>query len=414
VNQSVSQPGAGTTGDINTFMIADIRGYTSFTEQQGDGAAARLAGTFAGVCRDVVEAHGGTLLELRGDEALCLFRSARAAIVAAVALQDDFVRRAVDDPETPLLVGIGLDVGEALPVEGGYRGGALNLAARLCSQAGPGEILASQTVVHLAGSQPGFTYTPRGDVRLKGMRDPVPVIRVTGDDDAMARLAGVDGRPPKAMRVAVADDSVLLREGITRLLSESGFEVVSVAGDAEELLAQVRKDPPDVCVVDIRMPPTFTDEGLVAAHTIRAELPDVAVLLLSQHVETDFAVELISGGAGSLGYLLKDRVSNLQEFTDAVRRVGSGGSVIDPEVVSRLVGRARRDNPLDALTDREREVLSLMAEGRSNQAISRIMSLSTKSIEGHVRNIFTKLNLMTTPDDHRRVLAVLTYLHTAA
>ena len=174
----------------------------------------------------------------------------------------------------------------------------------------------------------------------------------------------------------------------------------------------MRQDPPDVAIVDIRMPPTFTDEGLEAAHTIRAELPDVAVLLLSQHVETDFAVELISGGAGRLGYLLKDRVANIQEFTDAVRRVGAGGSVIDPEVVSRLVGRARRDNPLDALTDREREVLGLMAEGRSNQAISRIMNLSTKSIEGHVRNIFTKLDLMTTPDDHRRVLAVLTYLHT--
>jgi DNA-binding NarL/FixJ family response regulator/class 3 adenylate cyclase len=401
----------GSTGDINTFMIADIRGYTSFTQEQGDGAAARLAATFAGVCRDVVESHGGVLLELRGDEALCLFRSARAAIAAAVELQDDCVKRVVDDPDTPLLVGIGLDVGEALPVEGGYRGGALNLAARLCSQAGPGEILASQMVVHLAGSQPGYTYAPRGDVRLKGMRDPVPVVRVTGADDAMARLAGADGTPT-AMRVALADDSVLLREGIARLLKESGFQVISAAGDAEELLAQVRKDPPDVAIVDIRMPPTFTDEGLVAAHTIRAELPDVAVLLLSQHVETDFAVELIAGGAGRLGYLLKDRVSNIQEFTDAVRRVGAGGSVIDPEVVSRLVGRARRDNPLDALTDREREVLSLMAEGRSNQAISKLMSLSTKSIEGHVRNIFTKLNLMSTPDDHRRVLAVLTYLHT--
>lgn len=407
----MNQPETTLTGDINTFMIADIRGYTSFTEQHGDGAAARLAGTFAGVCRDVVEAHGGSLLELRGDEALCLFRSARAAIAAAVDLQDDFVGRVVEDPDTPLLVGIGLDVGEALPVEGGYRGGALNLAARLCSQAGPAEILASQTVVHLAGSQPGVTYSHRGDVRLKGMRDPVPVMRVTAEDDPMTRLAGVMRRP-KAMRVALADDSVLLREGIARLLTESGFEVISAAGDAEELLANVRKDPPDVCVVDIRMPPTFTDEGLTAAHTIRAELPDVSVLLLSQHVETDFAVELISGGAGRLGYLLKDRVSNLQEFTDAVRRVGAGGSVIDPEVVSRLVGRARRDNPLDALTDREREVLSLMAEGRSNQAISRIMSLSTKSIEGHVRNIFTKLNLTTTPDDHRRVLAVLTYLHT--
>lgn len=404
-------PSQGSTGDINTFMIADIRGYTSFTQEHGDAAAAMLAGTFASVCREVVQAHGGTLLELRGDESLCLFRSARAAVAAAVELQDDFVKRAVDDPDTPLLVGIGLDVGEALSVEGGYRGGALNLAARLCSRAGPGEILASNTVVHLAGSLPGITYERRGEVRLKGLRDPVPMIRVTGSDDAMAKLVGATV-VTRAMRVALADDSVLLREGIARLLTESGFKITSAASDAEELLSQVRNDRPDVAIVDIRMPPTFTDEGLRAAHTIRAEMPEVAVLLLSQHVETDFAVELVSGGAGRLGYLLKDRVSNIQEFTDAVRRVGAGGSVIDPEVVSRLVGRARRNNPLDALTDRERDVLSLMAEGRSNQAISRAMNLSTKSIEGHVRNIFSKLNLMTTPDDHRRVLAVLTYLHT--
>jgi DNA-binding NarL/FixJ family response regulator/class 3 adenylate cyclase len=399
------------TGDINIFLIADIRGYTSFTQTRGDGAAAKLAETFAGVCRDVVERHGGSLLELRGDEALCLFRSARASIAAAVELQDTFVKRALADPDTPLLVGIGLDVGEALPVEGGYRGGALNLAARLCSQAAPGEILASKTVVSLTGSQHGVTYADRGDVRLKGLRDPVPVVRVSGADDAMAKLAG-SAQVTAAMRVALADDSVLLREGIARLLTESGFKITSAASDADELVAQVRQDPPDVAIVDIRMPPTFTDEGLRAAHTIRAELPDVAVLLLSQYVETDFALELISGGAGKLGYLLKDRVSNVQEFTDAVRRVGAGGSVIDPEVVSRLVGRARRDNPLDALTDREREVLTLMAEGRSNQAISHRLNLSTKSIEGHVRSIFTKLNLMTTPDDHRRVLAVLTYLRT--
>jgi serine/threonine-protein kinase len=214
------------------------------------------------------------------------------------------------------------------------------------------------------------------------------------------------------IRVALADDSVLLREGVSRLLSESGFVVTTSVGDADDLVAQISRDPPDVAIVDIRMPPTFTDEGLRAAHTIRAEMPAVAVLLLSQYVETDFALELVAGGAARLGYLLKDRVANIQEFTDAVRRVAAGGSVIDPDVVSRLVGRARRDSPLDALTEREREVLSLMAEGRSNQAISNRMSLSTKSVEGHVRNIFTKLDLITTPDDHRRVLAVLTYLRT--
>lgn len=215
---------------------------------------------------------------------------------------------------------------------------------------------------------------------------------------------------PAGMRVAIADDSVLLREGVARLLKESGFVVTAQASDAEALLAAVAENPPDVCVVDIRMPPTYSDEGLRAAHRIRERHPDVAVLLLSQYVETEFAVELVSAGAARLGYLLKDRVANVQEFTDAVRRVGAGGSVIDPEVVSRMVGRARVASPLDDLTARERDVLTLMAEGRSNQAISERLSLSTKSIEGYVRNIFTKLGLVAAPDDHRRVLAVLTYL----
>jgi DNA-binding NarL/FixJ family response regulator len=212
------------------------------------------------------------------------------------------------------------------------------------------------------------------------------------------------------MRVMLADDSILLREGVARLLSDAGFEVLSQHGNADDLLEAVRADPPDVAIVDIRMPPTHTNEGLRAAHEIRAEYPEVGVLVLSQYVETDYAIQLVSEGAAGLGYLLKDRVSNIQEFTDAVRRVAGGGSVIDPDVVSRLVGRARRASPIETLSDREREVLSLMAEGRSNQAISERMFLSLKTVEGHVRNMFTKLGLADTPDDHRRVLAVLTFL----
>ncbi len=402
------EPSAAMPGGINTFMIADVRGYTSFTQTYGDAAAARLASAFADICRDIVQRHEGCLVELRGDEALSTFRSARSAIAAAVELQNRFVQEATSDADMPLLVGIGLDVGEAVPVQGGYRGGALNLAARLCSLASPGEILASQTVVHLAGAVDGVHYENRGETRLKGLRDPVPVVKVLGTDDPIGKLAA--SKVGTAMRVVLADDSVLLREGIARLLTDSGFKVVAQVGDAEQLLRAVKADPPDIAVVDIRMPPTQTDEGLRAAHQIRAEHPDVAVMLLSQYVEPDFAMELIAAGAAKLGYLLKDRVTNLQEFTDAVRRVGGGGSVIDPEVVSRLVGRARQASPLDTLTDREREVLALMAEGRSNQAISEKLFLSPKSIEGHVRNIFTKLGLSTAPDDHRRVLAVLTYL----
>jgi DNA-binding NarL/FixJ family response regulator/class 3 adenylate cyclase len=392
-------------------MIADVRGYTSFTQANGDAAAARLAARFAELTRGVVSERGGELVELRGDEALSAFGSAREAIAAAVALQDAFVGATVAEPDLPLLAGVGLDVGEAVPVEGGYRGGALNVAARLCSMAGPGEVLATAMTTQLAGPLPGITVEDRGATRLKGIDQPLTVMRVRGPDDPAGRLAAVRGR---TLRVAVADDSVLLREGVVRVLKESGFAVTAQVGDADALVAAVDDDPPDLCVTDIRMPPTYTDEGLRAAHRIRAQHPEVGVLLLSQYVETTFAVELVSAGAARLGYLLKDRVANVQEFTDAVRRVGSGGSVIDPEVVSLLVGRARVASPLDDLTGREKDVLGLMAEGRSNVAIAERLHLSVKSVEGHVRNIFGRLGLDDTPDDHRRVLAVLTYLRGSA
>ena len=401
----------GAARGVRVFLIADIRGYTLFTQEHGDNAAARLAESFAGVVREGVEGRGGSLIELRGDEALVAFDSPRDAIVAAIDLQSRFVDKALGEADLPLYVGIGLDAGEAVALEDGFRGGALNLAARLCSLAAPGEVLASREVIHLARAIEGVTYVERGEARLKGLTEPVHVVRVAPvTDDPVERLTQAKAIPAPSMRVILADDSILLREGVARLLSDAGFAVVAQVGDAEELLTAVAADPPDVAITDIRMPPTHTDEGLRAAHRIRAEHPGVGVLVLSQYVETDYAVDLVADGAGGLGNLLKDRVANVQEFTDAVRRIGAGGSVIDPEVVSRLVGRARQANPLDALSEREREVLALMAEGRSNQAISERLFLSAKTVEGHVRNIFTKLNLSSAPDDHRRVLAVLTFL----
>ena len=212
------------------------------------------------------------------------------------------------------------------------------------------------------------------------------------------------------MRVILADDSVLLREGLARMLVESGFEVVAQVGDAEALLAAVDADPPDVCIVDIRMPPTNTTEGLQAALHLRVHHPEVAVLVLSQYVETRYAMELLAQGADGVGYLLKDRVGDIAELLAALRSVVAGRSVIDPAVVSRLVGRHRRADPMEALTAREREVLEQMAEGRSNRAIGERLFLSPKTVEAHVSSIFSKLGIEDTADDNRRVLSVLTWL----
>jgi DNA-binding NarL/FixJ family response regulator len=212
------------------------------------------------------------------------------------------------------------------------------------------------------------------------------------------------------LRVVIADDSVLLREGLSRLLEESGFEVAGQAGDAEDLLRKVGAHRPDVAVVDVRMPPTHTDEGLRAAHRIRAEHPATAVLVLSQYVEEAYALELLSESTERTGYLLKDRVADVDTFTDAVRRVAGGGSALDPEVVALLLGRRRREDPLEALTAREREVLGLMAEGRSNAAIAEALVVTERAVEKHVTSIFSKLDLTPTIEDHRRVLAVLAYL----
>ncbi|MDQ4048504.1 MAG: response regulator transcription factor [Actinomycetota bacterium] len=213
------------------------------------------------------------------------------------------------------------------------------------------------------------------------------------------------------MRVVIADDSVLLREGLARLLEDAGFVVAGQAGNAEDLLRKVRSHHPDVAVTDIRMPPTQTDEGLRAAKRIRSEMPEVGVVVLSQHIDERYAFELLQGSAAGVGYLLKDRVADIAGFTDALRRVAGGGSVLDPEVVGQLLGRRKTNDPLDRLTPREREVLALMAEGHSNSGIADELVVTGRAIEKHVTSIFSKLGLSTTEEGHRRVLAVLTYLN---
>ena len=394
-------------GSVRAFLIADIRGFTRFTHDRGDEEAARVAERLGALTGEVVEPFHGTLVELRGDEALVAFDSVRAAIHAAIDVQRRYVD---DDPVEALPVGIGIAAGEAVEVDDGYRGGALNLAARLCGLAGPGEVLVSRELRHLAGAIEGMTFEDRGTVALKNLPDPVQVLRVVPETNDPAGYFAATSRVARRLRVVVADDSVLFREGVVRVLEDAGFEVVGTAGTADELLDQVRTDRPDVAIVDIKMPPSHTNEGLIAAARIREELPSVGVLVLSQYVETQHAVRLVEDGAEGLGYLLKDRVGDIDDLANAVHRVANGGSVIDPEVVSRFLRRARQADPIDDLTERERDVLALMAEGLSNQAIGARLFLSRNTVETHVGHIFDKLGLAPTPDDHRRVLAVVAYL----
>jgi DNA-binding NarL/FixJ family response regulator len=212
-------------------------------------------------------------------------------------------------------------------------------------------------------------------------------------------------------RLVIAEDSAILRDGLVQLLLERGHDVVAKVGTADELLDAVATFTPDVAVVDIRMPPTFTDEGLVAAVTLRRSHPGVGVLLFSQWVETRYATELLAGSAEGVGYLLKDRVTDIAEFDDAVRRVASGGTALDPEVVRQLIGSRRKSSVLDRLTPREREVLELMAEGHSNSGLAQYLSITERAVEKHVSAIFTKLDLPPSQTQHRRVLAVVTYLN---
>jgi DNA-binding NarL/FixJ family response regulator len=255
-----------------------------------------------------------------------------------------------------------------------------------------------------------------GEYRLKGLPQPEHLFQLVAEglerEFPPLRTESPDSElDTGGTTVVLADDSVLLREGTARLLEDAGFSVVGQAGDADDLMLKVRSYRPDVAVVDIRMPPTHTDEGLRAAKEIREKHPETGVLVLSQYVESEYAMELLSESAEGVGYLLKDRVADIGDFASAVRRVAEGGSALDPTIVSRLVGRRRGSDPLSDLTPREREVLEQMAEGRSNKAIASRLVVTERAIEKHVTSIFGKLRLPPSSDDHRRVLAVLAYLH---
>jgi DNA-binding NarL/FixJ family response regulator len=387
-----------------TLLFTDIEGSTRHVQELGDRWAEALA-DHRRIIRDAARATGGEEIDCRGDEFSLGFGRVDEAVSAAVEIQ----RAHMDG----IRVRIGIHTGEPLRVDGSYIGLDVHRAARVCAAGHGGQVLLSQAAREALGD--AVELRDLGEHRLHGLDSPERIFQLVtpGLDQSFPPLrADLENHGLGARkRVVLADDSVLLREGIARLLEDAGFEIVGQSGTADDLLLKVRSYSPDIAIVDIRMPPTQTDEGLRAAQEIRERYPGTAVLVLSQYVESGIALELLQGSAEGVGYLLKDRVGDLGEFAAAVKRVAEGGSALDPEVVARLVGRRRRDDPLADLTPREREVLDLMAEGRSNQAIADRLVITLRAVEKHVTSIFGKLRLPADADDHRRVLAVLAYLN---
>jgi DNA-binding NarL/FixJ family response regulator/class 3 adenylate cyclase len=403
---------------IVALLFTDVEGSTRLVQELGSEYSA-VMGEHRRLVREAFEPLGGHEIDCRGDEFFIAFASTRDALRAAVEAQRALA--ASDWPSaTPLRVRMGVHTGEPTPAEGGYVGIDVHRAARICSAGHGGQVLVSQPTRDLAPDDEGFDFRDLGEHALKGIPRPERIYQLVAEGlheefdplrlaDAEAPAEAEHAGGPR-LRVVLAEDSVLLREGIARLLADEGFDVVGQSANADDLLLKVRSYSPDVVITDIRMPPTQTDEGLRAAQEIRANYPGVGVLVLSQYVEPAYAMELLADSAEGVGYLLKDRVADVDEFVAAVRRVAEGGSALDPALVTQLVGRRRREDPLDDLTPREREVLELMAEGRSNQGIAQRLVVTERAVEKHVTSIFNKLRLPPATDDHRRVLAVLAFL----
>jgi DNA-binding NarL/FixJ family response regulator/class 3 adenylate cyclase len=401
----VSSPPAGTV----TFLLADVEGSTAL-QNEAAGEYPAIIRRVRNLLREAVAAHAGYEADAVGDELLAAFSEPARAAAAALGAQRAF--RDADWPdERCVRVRIGLHMGTpSIGVEG-YTGVDVVRASRIANAGHGGQILASAATVEGIG---GVAARELGEFRLEGLPAPERIVQLVAEDlpRDFPPLRNTIATLGNSVRVVLADDSVLLREGIARLLTESGFEVAAQSGNAEDLMRHVGMHKPDVAIVDIRMPPTHTDEGLRAAREIRERHPETGVLVLSQYVEPGYALDLLAESAEGVGYLLKDRVAEVEQFASAVRRVAEGGSALDPAVVSELVGRRKQDDPLHELTPREREVLELMAEGRSNQAIADRLYITLRAVEKHVTSIFAKLDLPASTDDHRRVLAVLLFLRT--
>jgi len=395
---------AGTT----TILVTDLATSTEMLTRAGDDVGTAELTAHLRLVRDTVERHGGRVSKTLGDGVMALFESAYEGVRAAIALQQG-VERASRTTGAGVGLRVGCNVGEVVvdhdsEVEDVF-GAAVVLAHRICAHAEPGQILANDIVRMLIGTRADVAFEPLGAVTPKGFDEPVELVAVGWEP--------LPDDPP--CRVVVADDAALIRAGVVRLLGDEGFEVVGEAADADALLDLVERTRPQLVVTDIRMPPTLTDEGLRAAATIRDEYKDVAVLVLSQHIQAQAAADLLDEQAAGVGYLLKERVGELDEFVAACRTVAGGGRVVDPLVAEQLLAarNASAADPIERLSERERDVLALMAQGRSNGAIASELAMSPKTVESHVRAIFQKLDLAENQDEHRRVAAVVRWLQSS-
>ncbi|TMK85444.1 MAG: response regulator [Actinobacteria bacterium] len=375
---------------LATVLFTDIVGSTDLASQIGDREWKELLETHHRVIRSHLERLCGREMDTAGDGFFAIFDSPDRGIECAKAIMTSLRELGIE-------IRVALHMGECEVIGRKVGGIAVHVGARILSTAGAGEVRVSSTIRDVV-SGGSVQFRDQGIHALKGIPGEWHLYSVAGDHAASVR------------RVVVAEDVMLMREGIVRLLRDAGFDVVGEAEDLDGLMRAVALARPDAVIVDIRMPPTHTDEGLVAAHRIRTEYPETGVLVLSQYIEPSYAMRLIEDHPDSVGYLLKERLFDVAVLVDALRRIADGECVIDPTIVSRLVGRRRREDPLSELTEREREVLGLVAEGMTNHAIAARLSETEDAIDSHVSEVFSKLQLPESPDEHRRVLAVLAFL----
>jgi class 3 adenylate cyclase/DNA-binding NarL/FixJ family response regulator len=386
-----------------TFLFTDMEGSTklarSLRAQWPD-----VVREHQRLLREAFAAHEGQEVDTQGDALFFAFASAHDAVRAGVE-----GRRALADHPWPdgtvVKVRVGIHTAQAEPVEGRYFGLPVHRTARIMSAGRGGQILLSASTYGLLGDDPlpGLELRDLGERELKDLDQPERLYEVLPDASVKRRSSG-------AARVVVADDSVLLREGIARLLTEAGFEVAATASNAEELLRAVDAERPSVAITDIKMPPTHTDEGLVAAEAIRSNHPEIGVLVLSQYLDSRYALRLLEHFPERVGYLLKDRVSDVAVLSDAIRRIADGECVVDPTIISRLMSRARRDGPLSELSEDELELLGLIAEGRSDDTIAEQRGVEPTHVGEAVNAVFAKLGIEGSADELRRIVSALEML----